>query len=255
MIRTGLIFLLLVTCLSAGDYSYLTLNSPQTQYPAELSDQDLKSPAKGLLLSAVIPGAGQIYSGKYLKAGVFLGVEAVGWTMYFTKKKEGDDLKADFRSFADQNWIESDYWDWISNNSGIDRTDMDALRAYEKETYSHSLHVNKDQQYYEMIGKYHQFNIGWVDSDIGFLDPGWNNNTSVSSIRLDYEQQRDDSNKAYKLSTWGTTLVMVNHILSALDASWQISRDNKKMRQTALHFENIKFNNKYASVVSLRVNW
>jgi len=47
-----------------------------------------KNPTKAALLSAIIPGAGQIYNEKYIKAGVYIGIQAtlVGVAIHYDKK-------------------------------------------------------------------------------------------------------------------------------------------------------------------------
>ena len=44
----------------------------------------LKKPSVGVLLSAAVPGAGEIYAGSWKKGLIFLGVEAAMWIGYFT---------------------------------------------------------------------------------------------------------------------------------------------------------------------------
>ena len=52
------------------------------------------------------------------------------------------------------------------------------------------------QQYYEVIGKYDQFVYGWDDTKDLTLDT--NNDQVQSTLRLDYEDQRNESNKLLK---------------------------------------------------------
>ena len=215
----------------------------------------LKSPKKALFLSALVPGAGQAYGGSYLKAAGFFTLEVAGWAMYAVYTNKGNDIEDEFHAFADKHWIESDYWNWIAQKSDVDRNDMDALREWEHKNFSHGLHVNKDQQYYEMIGKYDQFNYGWDDSDIGLLDDTWNKqNPQRSKKRLYYEDKRDDSNRAFKVATTGTTIVMLNHIISAIEAAWGTSQQNKRV-QTSLRFEPLYMNNQQYSALTFRLNW
>jgi len=213
-----------------------------------------KSPKKALGLSALLPGAGQAYAGSYLKTAGFIAVEAMGWTIYTVYNKKGNDIDKEFKAYADAHWSESEYWDWISRHSGIDRNDMDALREWEKSRFSHHLHLDKDQQYYEMIGKYDQFNYGWDDSDIGLLDEGWNIDQR-SQHRLYYEDRRHDSNAALKTATTGLTLVMFNHILSAIDAAWTVSRHNRQLAKVSLYFQPLQYDRQSVTALTLNVDW
>ena len=72
------------------------------------------------------------------------------------------------------------------------------------------------QQYYELIGKYHQFVYGWDDVTADFST---DNKNVPSSRRLDYETRRNDSNKYLKRASVVTGLAVLNHIASAIHAS------------------------------------
>jgi len=219
---------------------------------------EIKSPGKAALFSALLPGAGQFYNESYWQAGICLAIEALSWTAWAMYDKKGDDIKAEFRQFADTHWIEADYWTWISDRSGLtydpDSTAaMNALRAWEQKNYSHGLHKQKDQQYYEMIGKYDQFNYGWDDSDIGLNEPGWSKSLR-STRRLHYEDRRYDSNRAYKNANWGITLVLLNHILSAAQAAFVSKRHNDRLAVN-LNVEPRLIDNRLYSCLKLRLAW
>jgi hypothetical protein len=213
-----------------------------------------KSPKKGMLLSAVIPGAGQAYNGSYLKAAAFLTTEIVGWALYVTQKSKGNDIEDEFHDYANTNWSEDEYWDWIAKHSNVDRNDIEALRDWEHDNFSHGLHEVKDQQYYEMIGKYDQFNYAWDDSDIGLLDESFTKDQR-SAHRLYYEERRDASNKAFKKATTGITIVLFNHIFSALEAGWSLSKNGNKKLNTQLYGDYLKFDQKTVPGLTVRMNW
>ena len=83
---------------------------------------------------------------------------------------------------------------------------------------THALPSKEDdtQQYYELIGKYHQFVYGWDDAPSEFTT----DNTSVQSARRQaYETRRNDSNKYLKRASLVTGLAVLNHIASAIHAS------------------------------------
>jgi hypothetical protein len=239
----------------ARDWDAFMTQTPQTQYPVEIDDT--KSPRTAILLSAVIPGGGQLYSGSYWKAAAFIALEAAAWTFYVTKRQEGYDLEEDFEAFADEHWSEDTYWEYISLQSGIEYTPetLEQLRAWERENFSHGLHRNKDQQYYEMIGKYHQFNVGWEDANpnIGLLDEEWNL-SYVSDKRLDYEYMQKESNDAFQMATLAASVALVNHVLSAVDAGFTVKRHNDKLSVTP-SIEPLYVHNSVQPVFSLRVHW
>jgi hypothetical protein len=90
------------------------------------AETQTKKPARAMLYSAFIPGGGQIYNGKYLKAGVVVGIQAyfVGASVYHDSKEDDYAKKAvsaalpSDRLFYEKKRDEyrdkqrSDYW-WI----------------------------------------------------------------------------------------------------------------------------------------------
>lgn len=209
-------------------------------------------------MSAVLPGAGQAYAGKWWKTAAFVAVEAAGWTLNSVYNQKGRDIRTEFRNYAHEHWSEEAYFKWIAHQSGKAYTpdDLSELREYEQKHFSHGLHVNKDQQYYEMIGKYHQFNYGWDDFreqySISMTHDELNNIETQN--RHTYETKRNNANKAFRTATTGVTVVMLNHILSAVDAAWTTHTFNQTAK-LSLQAEPCYVNQNLNAVLSLRVNW
>ncbi len=141
---------------------------------------------------------------------------------------------------------------------------MEALREWERQSFSHALHREKDQQYYEMIGKYHQFSWGWDDfrtdpeNSIAMTDKQitqrYNETGKLNPNRYYYETRRNASNDAYKRATTGATVAVINHLLSAADAAWTTTKYNRKI-DVSLRLEPIYLAQETQTVLTLRVNW
>lgn len=186
-----------------------------------------RSVGKAVLFSAIIPGTGQFYNKSIIKGAVFLVVEAVALTGHFYYQNQGTDLENEFEDFADMNWDEDVYWDWIwseaqMTNPDILRDDMNALREYERGRFSHFLPENRNQQYYENIGKYDQFNIGWVDTETG--------GGRDSVFRESYTLLRKDANDNFKRATTFATVALLNHLISAVEAGLSAKKYNSKLK-------------------------
>ncbi|HAQ60826.1 TPA: hypothetical protein DCR49_02305 [Candidatus Delongbacteria bacterium] len=142
--------------------------------------------------------------------------------------------------------------------------------------FTHNLPETKTQQYYEMIGKYHQFACGWNDftgyeynpdgsvvmltdsimsSDGTYVEvmrPKFKDNDSDPSnnIIFDYsddgynslayvdfyEDLRDETNQAYEMGSNFLMITLLNHVASAFDASYVIK--SKYHIDTQLRIEN-----------------
>lgn len=226
---------------------YFMVNFENNQSKFNMNHPGTKSIAKAILFSTAIPGMGEFYSGSYLKGIIFLAIEAAAWPGYFHFHNRGEDIEAAFERYAIQNWDPDAYWDWISERSGISRTDMDALREFERDHFSHFLPEEKNQQYYENIGKYDQFNIGWVDTE--------NGDKRDSELREKYTLMRKDANDNFKRATNMATILLFNHVFSALDAAWTTNRHNKQIISASLKMKSMQYGNEILPALALRVSW
>lgn len=82
----------------------LALNNSFENNLRSVDNSKEKSPVIAGVLSAVIPGTGEIYAGNYLKGAIFLGVEAGLWTMHFIKINSGDSKTEEYQNYANNNW-------------------------------------------------------------------------------------------------------------------------------------------------------
>jgi hypothetical protein len=217
-----------------------------------------KSVAKSVFFSAALPGAGQFYTGSYIKGFAFAIVEAATLIGFFHFDNRGQDFEAEFEQFASGNWEEPVYWDWMSEISGNPRSNfaqdengeaawMTALRQYERANFSHTLPQDQNQQYFENISKYNQFNIGWVDTDTG--------NGRDSDLRSHYTAMRKDANDSFKRATNLATLAMLNHVVSAFDAGFTAKRRNRTLMKASLGVQGRLHHNQVIPALSLEVKW
>jgi hypothetical protein len=205
-----------------------------------------KSPVLSGVLSAILPGAGQVYNEDWWIAGIFVAVEAALIVTAVTYDNKGDDQTAFFENFADQNWSVVKYAEYLNSNGASVQINPDEsllpwerivswseLNAAEKlyaSPGSHSLPPHGEQQYYELIGKYLQYIPGW---------PGTNNTSNPPQIMLDYSVMRGEANDYYNTSSTAIMGVYINHLLSAAEAIWGAARFNNNL---AVNFRVEPFN-------------
>lgn len=224
-----------------------------------------KSPFLAGVLSLLIPGAGEIYTGEYLKAGIFVALEAavVGTAIIYDNK--GDRKTNEFQDYADayknpdHNWSVVRYAEWLNQYEGAnitinpnenlapwDRVNWSELNA--AESGSHKLPPHGEQQYYELIGKYHQYTSGWNDFT------GGANKDQVSPNLLLYSKMRGEANDLYSVASTAVVGIYINHFLSALDAVWSSIQHNKDLA-VKVRLENIQLSNKTVFYPVIKLNY
>lgn len=100
-------------------------------------------------------------------------------------------------------------------------------------TLSHTLPQYGAQQYYELIGKYSEYAIGWYDYDVSKLT---NRFEIHSAVYLDYAAMRGAANDDLKTASNFISLIVLNHALSILDAVIATNQYNDKIR-TSIQFQ------------------
>jgi hypothetical protein len=175
-----------------------------------------KSPPKGMFMSMLVPGTGELYAGSTLKGLIFFGIEAGAWFLYASSHNKGLEWERRYIDFADQNWDEERWRAW-----------WNSLSAHDQEGFLNvELPNEKNSEFYEAIGVYEKFNAGWNDVQ---WNPGIANTTpSVES--LGYNKWRQSSNNALKTASSFGAILLANHLLSGLDAVWSVSRHNKNLK-------------------------
>ncbi len=197
--------------------------------------------------SLVLPGAGEAYVGEYTKGVIFIVAEVVGITAGILYNNKGDRRTNEFQDYADNHWSAVKYAEYLNTYAGqyrsnkdnahipIDlttsglkpwqRVDFNVINAYESEGFawgfSHKLPKYGEQQYYELIGKYNQFKYGWDTYPVEANDMPANDNGDYNSPPqqlLDYAANRGSANDFYSASRLAISIVVVNHLLSAVDA-------------------------------------
>ncbi|MEC7736424.1 MAG: DUF5683 domain-containing protein, partial [Candidatus Neomarinimicrobiota bacterium] len=166
-----------------------------------IEQEKVNYPGKPLIMSLVLPGAGQYYNKSPMwKTASFLGVELgsiIAWNYFF---KESQRLKEDYKAFADLHWTLNDWvtnrfepptqmhesMSWtnftaltkltgthdlsliisgdLANELNLTQVSSDSLDIHPGWIQSGDVVVVRDGHFYENIGKYDQFLGGWSDA-------------------------------------------------------------------------------------------
>ncbi|MBD3161474.1 MAG: hypothetical protein GF346_04645 [Candidatus Eisenbacteria bacterium] len=169
-------------------------------------------PGLAFLMSAAIPGSGQLVEGKR-RAFLYLGLEAFAWISHFAWKDAGNKKEGEYEAYARRHW---DLDQWRTFAYGDVDTCLDALPpgvdpADAEQTLIEFIEAGNEQHYYEDIGKLEAYRAGWDDFDCG--DP-----EQISANRGEYREMRSESNDFLERARLMTTIAFLNRIVSAVDA-------------------------------------
>jgi hypothetical protein len=185
-----------------------------------------------VLLSLLVPGAGEIYTGHYVRGAALLAAEVSAWTGYVYYHGKGLDSRDAYERFADAHW---DYDKWILDHpatQGLSAEDRDfaALDSIGRNDWTdlwpgyHTWHSKEEekQNYYETIGKYDWFISGWEDWDPD-AEP-WAHDTGLRttyrSMRRASNEQMDKADKFIYLSIAARVVSLVEMVLLTRDGSY-----------------------------------
>lgn len=206
----------------------------------------LKSPGKAFFYSLAVPGLGQYYYGSKVKPVLFLSAEVASWIFYFKWHGQGDDLTDEYKQFNRDHWGKTSYETYLLWTYGV--ADDDSIKG--EEGITEHLPDEKNQQYYEMTGKYDQFAWGWDDAvldnstlnNYDSLNPPPKINEAVphSDRREAYEGKRDDANKRYDRATRMIFVSIANRLISAFEAYFVTKSRNSRIKRDTWDLTRLK---------------
>ena len=211
---------------------------PQLQQEqAPLAMPSHRSPWLAAGMSALIPGAGQIYTESYWEAALFIAVDAAAWIVAYKYDEKGDKQTDMFQNFANANWSVVKYAEYTQTNLAQPGKVWDVINQMERDIagyYSHTLPPYNEQQYYELIGKYPQFSQGWRDADPTIGSDYETIKAHLSPMYLGYSVERGKANDYYRSATTWVRVAIVNHLLSAADGAWSALRYNNAQASASM---------------------
>ena len=166
-----------------------------------LDNENIIYPGKPLVMSLVLPGAGQFYNKSPLwKTASFVGIEIATIFAWNHFNSEAEKYRQNYESFANEHWS---LQNWATNHTtfpnqinngrswstfsaltklsgthdlslvitgqlseelGLTKVSSDSLDTNPAWAFSEDVSVVKDRHFYENIGKYDQFLGGWNDA-------------------------------------------------------------------------------------------
>ncbi|MGB5106642.1 MAG: hypothetical protein WBP29_01360 [Candidatus Zixiibacteriota bacterium] len=161
-----------------------------------------KSPWRAFLMSLIIPGAGEQYTGSITKSRIFMAAEVGGWVSLLSFKHLGK-------------WREDDYKLQAAREAGADVAGKDDRYFDVVGFYS------SREEYNKIGGAFDQTREYYPDTEAYF----WN--WSSQAAREKYRDLKNDSKSYYRNADFALGFLIANHFLSAVDAFWSAKRHNR----------------------------
>lgn len=228
--------------LSTDSLRSLVIN---TKYVTEIPyESEIKSMRKAVAFSMILPGAGELYTGRYYSSILFLGLEIAGWSALFSYQSKAGDIDEIFSEFADTHFDHSRYLDWLFEyrevHNGKNPPNYNVIDIPGR--------LTKNEAYYHRIAVYDQYLAGWDDYK-GFGNS--KNREHYVNVRWFRKRQRDEYLRRVRMSAY---LIAGNHLFSILDTIWGIKRhsiyrsqgwswdmDQRTFNGRPLHSMNVKY--------------
>ena len=192
------------------------------------------SPGKSFLLSALIPGAGQLYQGRKVGWAMVLA-DAVLWSGYFSSRSKGNELQDEYQAYADAHYVltnpdftnekERGWLEWWSFFRAVDPT-----YAWADSIYWEDINYDREyapSSYYQEIDVSDVYIYGWTDwagneynndEYWRFTNDGHVEFTYRSAMRDEYRRMRDEADGYKKWAGWCIGGALLLRAVSAIEA-------------------------------------
>lgn len=187
------------------------LLDPSREADIEIGSVESPSPGKAFMLSLLLPGLGEYYAGNRVMSRVFGLTELTLWSTFFGFRFYGSRMRTDYELYAvahagvDPAGKNNDYFVNIENYAD--------LRAFN----------NAKLQQRQLAAMYPETEEYWWEWD-------------TESSRRHYERMRIGSDRAYDRATIVVAGIVLNHMISGIDAMRVARRAGAETRATVGFF-------------------
>jgi hypothetical protein len=218
------------TAAAPVDLEHVVIDGRSINFAHNLSEY--RSPKMAMLLSFLLPGLGQAYSKSYIKAGAFGTAEiaAIGTAVYFNRK--GRSKKQEAYRHADRYFNVDNLERYYK---GMEPKFDAAERDLPFDTAFYNAANKKESYFYESI-RGESSTPGWIDvyPDIDALLDGSGDAPQdwlfgASRYQAQYNSMMDKSKSRYDTVNYVLYAVLLNHIVSAIDAGFTAKAYNSNL--------------------------
>jgi len=188
-----------------------------------------------VLYSALIPGAGEIALGHWVRGSLMVALEVIAWTGYAKYDGDGVDWRTTYEAFADDHWSINDWIEYHPTiyptpHPGWEPAQMDSIGRVVSGSGTWPGYIpwvsraEDKQHFYENIGKYDWYISGWedvaafVDANPGAVYP------QESDLRDQYRDMRIESDASFDTAKRFVYLSVATRVTSVLQTIFLVRR-------------------------------
>lgn len=195
-----------------------------------------------VLLSAAVPGAGEIATGHWLRGLPLVAADVATWLGYAHFQQEGRDWRTSYERFGDK------YWHYTGDANGNGQFDAGEIKGWQENLREYYDGQNGEaydwydpgaaynctcpfipkeedrQHYYENIGKYRYYWMGWED----WLPSEDFRNSDSQGLRRQYDDMRIRSNNNFDRSTQMIVVGMATRLASVVQTVFLVRGDLRR---------------------------
>jgi hypothetical protein len=219
-----------------------------------------KSVVRAMLLSALLPGLGEIYAGGtrgYATGGAMAAVEVFSIWGYVSNNRSGNDEKSRYRTFGNLHYSRDSLYDYVEGviapwsgsselsscrHSTIPPDTYDRDKCLEQLHTSFPLSANGSDDFYQQIGADDRYLMGWDDWQPDSIAnhevkwTGWNPGDpipdglpSTTEHRQQYRQMRERADDFYAKSDRFAWVMVIGRVVSMIDTAILVKIRNRDL--------------------------
>jgi hypothetical protein len=169
----------------------------------DVRQESRKSVTLAVVLSAILPGAGELYAGNFESGKYSLIAEAGIWLTYGGFQTHGNWVRQDARLFAAQHAH-------ANLNSKDDKFDVDIGNFISQSEYNDARLRNREY-------------------DLMYTDPSYNWHWDSDNNRSQFKNERIRSDEIYQNARFVLIAAVVNRVFSAFSSGRAVSANNRRI--------------------------
>ncbi len=216
-----------------------------------------KSTVRAVLLSALLPGLGEIYVGGrrgYVTGGVLAGIDLLSIYKFYDLNSRGDDQRDAYREYARRYYDRARFEAYVEDTVAVANSSFQYCHIGDQydpvkcdSLIDYYFPLADDDDFYEQIDIMDRFAFGWVDwthRDEYYSE--WNlwedpegpipEGVGTGTVhRLTYRSMRDEANDSYASADKFAWMMVIGRVVSMVDALILTRAHNSRLASLGSH--------------------